>query len=889
MKNDALLDASSRVALSALLHDMGKFSERARIQPVNKEVLEVNKQLYCPHRKAFTDATGRFTHIHAAYTAISMDVIEHHLPDLVGEDMLPFPAWKSPDVADSMINAAAKHHKPETFLQWIVATADRIASGFEREEFEAYNVAEEKTSTGRNHYTARQLTLFEQIHWQQEIEEGKADLKWRHPLKPMSAKQMFPVKVDECECNHNAQAQNEYRQLWDAFTETLKTIPASHRRNWSLWLDHFDSLWAAFTHAIPSATAGNTKPDVSLYDHSRTTAALATALWRYHHDKQLDQNQAIDAMRHRHDWDEKKLLVVMGDFFGIQEFIFAAGGETQRNAAKLLRGRSFHVSLLTECAALKVLESLQLPSTSQVINAAGKFLIVAPNSEATLRKLRLVQQEIDQWFLKHTYGQSGVGLTWESACCNDFLNKRKDREAPFKRLIGRLFHKLEEMKAKRYSLCCEHAPKPVFDSFLDEFDADKGVCAIDGRSPATEKIEPGAGKYVSQLAADQIRIGRWLGHYARVLLTTENPNHHTLKLNLFGYWISFTGDEDATGKFGAWAKERKLRRAWDYALPADMDSTLFSGYARRNINAYIPLFGELNAWDKDRYDGLGNMSKWDAFAPKTFEHIARDDLWVDESGKWKGSDALMVLKGDVDNLGAIFEKGLERPTFAKWASLSRQMNAFFAVYLPMLCQKKYPSTYTVFAGGDDFFLIGPWKSTVKLIREMEQEFSRYVAGNHEIHFSAGLVMIKPGLPVHQLGEMAETALDASKLYEGKNAITLFGETASWKDFEVLWRCFDDIQHIGEKYNLSTGYLYRLQELANMSENLKSDHPNMENAIWQSWFAYRSWRMLERSRGLNNDERKQRMVELSKILKEPIHLFGSKFRVPLFLHLYHERY
>ena len=91
---------------------------------------------------------------------------------------------------------------------------------------------------------------------------------------------------------------------------------------------------------------------------------------------------------HRPDWDEEKLLLIQGDFFGIQEFIFATGGETQRRAAKLLRGRSFYVSLLTECAALAILDRLALPPTSQVINAAGKFLIVAPNTDATRAALQ---------------------------------------------------------------------------------------------------------------------------------------------------------------------------------------------------------------------------------------------------------------------------------------------------------------------------------------------------------------------------------------------------------------------------------------------------------------------------------------------------------------------
>ena len=88
---------------------------------------------------------------------------------------------------------------------------------------------------------------------------------------------MFPVAAEHCEREDNRQAQAEYRALGDGFKPAITRIPEAHRASLPLWLDHFDSLWQTYTHAIPSATAGNVKPEVSLYDHSRTTAALADA------------------------------------------------------------------------------------------------------------------------------------------------------------------------------------------------------------------------------------------------------------------------------------------------------------------------------------------------------------------------------------------------------------------------------------------------------------------------------------------------------------------------------------------------------------------------------------------------------------------------------------
>ncbi|HGG60743.1 MAG TPA: type III-A CRISPR-associated protein Cas10/Csm1 [Gammaproteobacteria bacterium] len=894
------MDASCRMAFAACLHDLGKFAERARIEEAatkdaqGNSIAERNKQLYCPNRD------GRYSHVHAAYSAIAIDLLESALPPLKGADVGPFAAWNEPGADDSLINAAAMHHKPDTALQWLIATADRVASGFERDAFDDYNQAVDDEGERLNHYTRRQLTLFEQIRLDGAPVRGE-DLAWRYRLEPLSVASLFPAPASEIEKAGNKAGQADYRKLWDAFRAALDNIPATHRKNWSLWLDHFDSLWAAYASAIPSATVGDTKPEVSLYDHSRATAALATALWRYHEsdppeeireqlraqwDRERQQQSLAESA-----WNEDKFLLVIGDFFGIQSFIFASGGETQKNAAKLLRGRSAYISLLTECAALRILDELGLPPTSQVINAAGKFLIVAPNRPEVREKLSEIQSEFNHWFLKHTWGESGIGIAWEPAACHDFLDHNSDDgEPPFKRLIDRLFQRLEDIKARRLALCADNAPAPVFEGFLDSFHNDKGVCAIDGRSPASESLPKAEDKFISPLALDQINTGKWLAHNDRLLVTRSNIDHHTLTLSLFGYHISFTGNEDASGKFGELAVKGDLRRAWDYSLPAAEDAALFNGYARRNINAYVPQMGDANAWEADRYKGIEEDADWDALAPKSFEHIARDDLWLDASDRWKGTEALITLKGDVDNLGRIFEAGLEKPSFAKWASLSRQMNAFFAVFLPWYCRTEYPSTYTVFAGGDDFFLIGPWRSTIRLARGMREAFHRYVAENADIHFSTGLLMTKPGLPVAQMGEMAEQALEHAKSHDGKNAVTLFGQTVSWDDFDELWKTLEAIKEKDDQFDLSTGYLYRLQDLADMSHDLKWGEKRPENAIWRSWFSYRTYRMLEQAlKGKDRQkERERRMQELAKILSEPIERFGSRFKIPLFIHLYQQR-
>lgn len=831
------LTASCRVALAGLLHDLGKFAERARL-PCDEELLETWKQLDCPHWN------GRPTHIHAAYTTAGFLAIEALLPrreQLMGP---PFTAAGEAAADDSLINAAARHHNPQTFLQWIIATADRLASGFERSEFERYNQAEEGAATGKNHYQARLLPLFESIALEGDRSQ-RADFCL--PLAPLSPQSLFPGLRRQIEPADNAQAQAEYATLWAGFVAALERIPASHRDNLPLWLDHFDAAWLAYTHAIPSSTAGRTKPDVSLYDHSKAVAALAVALWRWHEENAKVGAGETAALKDHSDWATEKFLLVQGDFSGIQDFIFAEGSETQRRAARLLRGRSFQVALLTELAALAVLDALALPPTSQIVNAAGKFLIVAPNTPRTVEALARVRQQLDAWFLEQTFGESSISLVAQAACCEDFTQQR------FAGLIDRLFAALDAAKLARFDLCGGQAPAAIRPA---DFGGGK-PCAFDGRRPAQTTAD---GKPASRLAADQIDIGKLLAdpRFNRLLIVKggadlhESANVKPLQLSYFGYTIAFARDEDQAGRFGALAAGQELLRCWDISLPAnDRAAPLFKGYARRDVNAYIP---------------------WHEGEPITLDQLAKED---------EGITALAVLKGDVDHLGAIFQQGIRPATFARMAGVSRQMNAFFALHLPWLIQTSFPHTYTVFAGGDDFFLIGPWHQTQSLARRLRADFSAYVANNPQITFSAGVSLAKPGVPIRALAAGANAALAAAK-EAGRNRITCHGQTVDWRQLDDLAqfeRWLDE-----RRAQLTSGFIYRLLHLA---EKAASSKP--EDAIWQSWLAYRVRRfVVDKLKGATDASRAQAQAEIAGELRKTLASSKLASKIAIANHLYRYR-
>jgi len=836
--SNALLDASCRVALAALMHDLGKFAERARLA-CEREKLELWKQLDCPHWD------GRPTHIHAAYTTAGFLAIEALLPKREILLAAPFAGPNEPDADDSLINAAARHHRPQTFLQWIIATADRLASGFERSEFEAYNRADEGASTGKNHYQARLLSLFESIS----LDGSRpASADFCLPLAALSPAALFPRLRKDIEPAQDKPAQEEYAALWQDFVAALERIPASHRDSLPLWLDHFDAAWLAFTHAIPSATAGKIRPDVSLYDHSKAVAALAVALWQWHESTGKTDAAAVAALEEQSDWEEEKFLLVQGDFAGIQDFIFAEGGQTQSQAARLLRGRSFQVALLTELAALATLEALNLPSTSQIINAAGKFLIVAPNRLETDVALTEVRRRLDAWCLKQGFGEISLNLVAQPASCADFTRER------FPALMRRLFEALEAAKLRRFDLCGREAASPI-----RSISFEKGPCAYDGRRPAVTTVDD---KPASALAADQIAIGKHLANpeFNRLLIVRagaalyESANVKPLMLDYFGYAVAFARDADRAGRFGELAGCGELLRCWDFALPSsDEGQPLFQGYARRDINAYVPVENR---------------------QPVTLDELAKRD---------EGIEALAVLKGDVDHLGAIFQKGIQPATFARMAALSRQTNAFFAVHLAWLCRTAFPDTYTVFAGGDDFFLIGPWHGTQSLARRMRQDFGRYVANNPQITFSAGISLAKPGHPIRALAANADAALDVAK-EAGRNRITCHGQTVPWGQLEELAAFERWLDERRNDLKLSAGFIYRLLHLA---EKAASHRP--EDAIWQSWLAYRVRRfVIEKMKGISDATRHHLQAEIAGHIRAVIARNKLATRIAIANHLYRQR-
>lgn len=832
-----LLYPSCRVAFAALVHDIGKFAERAKID-ITKETKEKNQHIFCP----FNKNDNHFSHTHAAYTGIAIDALEKYLPAIKGGDTSPF---QTDETDDSIIRAAAAHHKPGTYLQQIIHIADCLSSAFERSDYEQ-NVPQGE----ENYIKARLIPLFERINTEESKSESirYGDFKYRYPLKPLCPDAIFPALKKELT---EEEAIKEYLDLWNDFVEDLKTV--HDRENWDLWLDHFDSLYSTYTQNIPSASAFKTVADVSLYDHSKSSAALATALWRYHKETQTETLEALK------ETNKPKFLLIQGDVSGIQGFIFDVGKHTRKNAYKLLRGRSFLISLFSECAALKVLHELGLPSVSQIMNAAGKFIILAPNTLETVEKLEEIKSELNSWFLSRYYGEVSLGLAGVAASQSDFEKKG------FKALQSKIFLSLGKAKLQKFNLCVSNAG--VVENFASNFDKTKGVCCFDGRMPATVLVPSETGdetnakpSYACQSCLDILQLGENLTKRNRIAIASE-PIENGWGSDIFGFYVG-------------WNKTENTLRYWDISLPECADKALFNGCARRYINAYVP--------------------RTENGSIKTFSDLSEVDCRK-ENGKIIVKPAVMSIKGDIDDLGFLLQNGIKTPTFATLSGLSRQLNNFFTIWLPWLCRSKKDAAniYTVFAGGDDFYLIGPWLRQIRIVPVLRSKFKEYVCNRDDITFSIGMCMTSSGEEVVTMSTMVEDALENAKKYPSKteplkNAVCCFGETVSFDDFNNLMTLEHRLDDLKKEYNLSVGYVYSLQSLCDQADRADKNLMNMSDALWRSKLVYKTVRFVETSRDIDKDKKAAVADEIAKEIGNAVGKYKTAYKIALFTWLYQQR-
>lgn len=222
-----------------------------------------------------------------------------------------------------------------------------------------------------------------------------------------------------------------------------------------------------------------------------------------------------------------------------------------------------------------------------------------------------------------------------------------------------------------------------------------------------------------------------------------------------------------------------------------------------------------------------------------------------------GNKKLAMFKADIDNLGLVFSQSFGgRLSFSRYADLSHQLHYFFSSFYAWFINNHTDSSgmpyknrvYTVFSGGDDLCILGSWDAVMQFALDFQKELCKFTNNNPSVTISGGIALVNSKLPVRNIAEEAESLLDASKGKDGKNAITVFGTTVSWSEYEQCLKDGKFLDKMLKDNKVSTGVVYKFIDFANRAERTLGTkngiadvselvNLNTKDRIWKSNMIY----------------------------------------------------
>ncbi len=792
------LEERMRIALGGILHDIGKFAQRAG-ERVSAEWSEGKTQ-------------ADFKYQHALHT---WHFVQKYVPSDFQVGVL-----------------AAYHHAPQNAAQRLIRLADQLSAG-ERDSGATRDDSDRTIHPRQLHPIFVQIRADEQHHPAYDVDREMPSPERRYfPLKPLALRRdvIFPHEKPLKEEQSQNAVWNAYNEMWEAFyreADALKPLPLE------AYLEAMQALLQRYTWCIPSAYFGSV-PDVSLYDHSRMTAALAVCLsdfddakiQAFNHDWQTKGGAS---------WSEPVALLVGGDISGVQDFIYTI---SSKGAAKALRGRSFYLQLLTEAVLRFVLRELGLPYTNVIYSGGGHFFLLAPLSAAG--KLPQVQTAISRKLLKHHGTALYLALGWAEVLLSGF------QAGEFTHYWDTMHKNLQEAKSRRYTELGAEMHALVF-AVPRDGGGDKH-CAVCGADdvPLSQWKEEGDEWICSQCRSYVEDLGKKL------------PTSRYLHWRFGRAQDTPRGTfADALKAFGAQVRLLKEDEKAD-SQPGDVLWALSDpekGWPKGSQSAARWL----------RY--AVNQIPWDekANAPVTFDQLQKQYN--------NGFERLGVLRMDVDNLGEVFKNGLgDKATLSRLSALSSQMSLFFEGWVKDIIARgdRAGKVYAVYAGGDDVFLIGPWDIMPDVALDIAKEFGEYT-GHPGLHISGGMAFIHGKYPVYQAADDAKDAEDLAKSHPGKNTFAFLKTAWRWDEFEKLKENQETLRNLvqgtGEESGSPKSLLMLLRSLAKMeSEAAKGQR----RPVWGRWMwmgAYHLTRAIERNNKKKNPALAKALEDMRREFEE----------------------
>jgi len=551
----------------------------------------------------------------------------------------------------------------------------------------------------------------------------------------------------------------------------------------------------ALTLPIPAAHL----PDVSLYDHLKSTAALSLCLYDYLTEQNKLTTPAIQS-------DEAPLLLIGGDLSGIQAFIYDIIG---RSAAKNLKGRSFYLQLVVDSIVHYLLDGLHLRRANIIYSSGGGFYLLAPNTSFTRNTLLTLQEEIttrlrDEQGVKLFLAVDCIAVTQQHIFGADKKNIGD--------VWGGLTEKLSAQKKRRFAPTLAttdykyfFAPSEVGGESQGSRDAITGeefhLNPTTGKREKTYPIGPAAdsleevNQRVRKSTFDQIRLGRTLRETIRYVIKAPAPitgwdengelfGEKTVRyfnpLGLRQYYY-FIGD-DQLDKFKDWSKNgidnvqiQRVNNAStiDFQLPGANQTYGFTLYGGNTIPR----------------DQKGEPKYFDALTGPNSLNFRR----------------LGVLRMDVDNLGFLFKNGFtgSTRTFSRYSTLSRSLDYFFKGYLNTIRESDpdfLEYTFILYAGGDDLFIVGKWDVTLRFAERIQTEFAAWTCHSPVLGISGGVAVVPPKFPIAKAADQSADEEKRAKNHtypDGeKNSLSLFGTPLAWGE---EWRIVSELKNNLKRY------------------------------------------------------------------------------------------
>jgi CRISPR-associated protein Csm1 len=827
------------IYLAGLLHDIGKFYQRADDYGTEKSKMltaEVKnlESTFCP-----TDSKrpGTYSHKHVLWTYQFIEDFKSNFQQ-AGLN------------AAELAALAASHHKPDTskIEQLILQKADQLASATDRSK------APEESEKA-DYKTQRMRLVFDFVKVPNQS-EGAARNTTYVPLRKLSLSKSFVLR--EVADNYRPDAA-EYKPLWEAFTNEFKHIAHDNPQNFA---ETTLSLLHTYTTTIPATTTD--LPDVSLYDHSRTVAALAVCLYDWLQEKDFDKNALNQS-------SQEPFLLLGGQISGIQNFIYNIIG---RYAAKNLKGRSFYLELLCDDVISYILSELQLFSGNIIYNSGGNFYFLVPNTQSVQDKLKEIEFAIQaQLFHKHKTELAMV-LATQPVSLKDLQDK--NIAAPW----SKLFDAINAKKAQKHRLVLQEN----FDKLFTPQGGSKESTQTDAITGdeivgKVEHLDDDKNLPVGEYTYEQIA----LGYHLKDAVALAEVSAYEPYFEKYAKEQKFINRCDPLREIGSAyylideEGIKKISQKFD-----NREGILKRIIGLNRFDISLARFEQIRkhqpAWSFKLYGGNDfpvvtvSYEGKEEKEPKTFSEMAG---MAEEGRQYKDFQELKfkrlgVLRMDVDNLGKIFSKGFEgEETLARFASLSRQMDLFFKGYLNIIREsddKFRDNLLILYAGGDDLFAVGHWADVIRFAREVRESFRRFTNRN-DLTISGGVAILPAKFPIGKAALIAGEAEDKAKDFKdkdgnkNKNAICIFNEAISWDgEFTKVEELKDQMVRLRESESLSASFLQQLMRFQMVKNRENTDLSYVWNA------AYAIGRYKERA--------KNQSETLEFLDKVQIHLFAG---------------